>query len=65
MKIKSKWIKNLNVKVDTVKLLEENIGGTVSDINQSSMFFNLSPRIMEINTKINKWDLFKLKKVFA
>ena len=53
------------MRPDTVKLLEENIGGTVSDINQSSMFFNLSPRIMEINTKINKWDLFKLKKVFA
>ena len=63
--IHSKSIKDGNVRPDTVKLLEENIGGTVSDINQSSMFFNLSPRIMEINTKINKWDLFKLKKVFA
>ena len=60
-KIISRWIKDLNVRLDIVKLLEENIGGTVSDINQSSMFFNLSPRIMEINTKINKWGLIKLK----
>ena len=60
-KIHSKLIKDRNVRPDTVKLLEENIGRTVSDINHSSMAFNLSPRIMEINTKINKWDLLKLK----
>ena len=59
--IRSKLIKDRNVRPDTVKLLEENIGRTVSDINHSSMFFILSPRIMEINTKINKWDLLKLK----
>ena len=57
----SKLIKDRNVRPDAVKLLEENIGRTVSDINHSSMFFILSPRIMEINTKINKWDLLKLK----
>ena len=59
--INSKWIKNLNVRLDTIKLLEENIGRTLSDINCSNIFFDLSPRVMEIKTKINKWDLNKLK----
>ena len=57
-KISSKWIKDLTVRPDTIKL-EENIGRTLSDINCSNIFFNLSPRVMEI--KINKWDLIKLK----
>ena len=52
----SKWIKNLNVKAETIKFLEENIGRTLSDINHSKM---ITPRVMEIKTKINKWDLFK------
>ena len=60
-KINSKWIKNLNVRLYTIKLLEENIGRTVSDINCSNIFFDPSPRVMEIKTKINKWDLIKLK----
>ena len=60
-KINSKWIKDLNVKTDTIKLLEENIGRTLFDINRSNIFLDLSPRIMEIKTKINKWDLIKLK----
>ena len=60
-KISSKWIKDLNVRPDTVKLLDENVGRTLSDINHSNIFFNPSPRIMEIKTKINKWGLIKLK----
>ena len=57
----SKWIKELSVRLDTIKLLEENIGRTLSDINCSNIFFDLSSIIMEIKTKINKWDLLKLK----
>ena len=60
-KINSKWIKDLNVRLDTVKLLEENIGRTLFDINRSNILFDPSPRITEIKTKINKWDLMKLK----
>ena len=60
-KINSKWIKDLNVRPDTIKLLEENIGRTLFDINPSKIFFDSPPRIMEIKTKINKWDLKKLK----
>ena len=60
-KINSKWIKDLNVKPDTITLLEENIGKTLFDINHSKILFDASPRVMEIKTKINKWDLIKLK----
>ena len=60
-KINSKWIKNLNVRPDTIKLLEENIGKTVFDINHSKIFFDPPPRVMKIKTKINKWDLINLK----
>ena len=60
-KINSKWIKDLNVRPDTIKLLEGNIGRTLFDINHSKIFFDLPPRVMEINSKINKWDLMKLK----
>ena len=60
-KINSKWIKDLNIRPDAIKLLKENIGRTLFDINHSSIFFDLSPRVMEIKTKINKWDLIKLK----
>ena len=60
-KINSKWIRDLNVRPDTIKLLEENIGRTLFDINHSKLFFDPPPRIMEIKPKINKWDLMKLK----
>ena len=60
-KNKPKWIKDLNVRLETIKLLEENIGKTLSDINHSRILYNPSPRILEIKAKINKWDLIKLK----
>ena len=60
-KIKSKWIKRLNVRPETIKLLEENIGRTLDDINHSKILYNPPPRVMEIKTKINKWGLIKLK----
>ena len=59
-KINSKWIKDLNVRPETMKLLEENIGRT-HDINQRRIFIDPPPRVMEIKTKINKVDLIKLK----
>ena len=60
-KINSKWIKDLNVRPETIKLLEENIGKTLSDINHSRILYDLAPRILEIKAKINKRDLIKLK----
>ena len=60
-KINSKWIRDLNVRLDTIKLLEENIGRTLFDINHSKIFFDPPPRVKEIKTKINKWDLMKLQ----
>ena len=60
-KINSKWIKDLNVRPETIKLLEEDIGKTVSDINDSKILYDPPPRILEIKAKINKWDLMKLK----
>ena len=60
-KIKSKWIKYLNKRPETVKLLEENIGRTLNDINESKILCDPPPKVMEIKTKVNKWDLIKLK----
>ena len=60
-KINSKWIEDLNVRPDAIKLLEESIGRTLHDINYSKILFDPPPREMEIKTKINKWDLMKLK----
>ena len=60
-KINSKWIKDLNVSPETIKLLEESIGRTLSDINQSKTLYDSPPRVMEIKTIVNEWDLIKLK----
>ena len=60
-KINSKWMKDLNVRPETIKLLEENIGRTVDDKNQSKILYDPPPRVMEIKTKVNKGDLIKLK----
>ena len=57
----SKWIKDLNVRLNTIKLLEENIGRTLNDINQSKILYDPPPRVTEIKTKVIKWDLIKLK----
>ena len=58
-KINSKWIKDLNVRPEAIKLLEENIGRTLDDINQSKILYDSPPMVLEI--KINKWDLIKFK----
>ena len=60
IKINSKWIKDLNVRLETINLLEENIGRTFYDINNSKILYDPPPRVMEIKTEINKWDLIKL-----
>ena len=60
-KINSKWIKYLKLRPETIKLLEENIGKTHSDMNHSKILCDPPPRILEIKAKINKWDIMKLK----
>ena len=60
-KINSKWLKDLNVRPETIKLLQKNIGKTFSDIHHSRIFYDPPPRILEIEAKINKWDLIKIK----
>ena len=58
-KINSKWIKDINVRPETIKLLEEN--RTLNDINQSKILYDPSPRVKEIKTEVNKWNLINLK----
>ena len=60
-KINSKWFKDLNVRPETIKLLEENIGKTLSDTNHSRILYDPPPRVMGISAKINKCALIKLK----
>ena len=60
-KINSKQIKDLNIRSENIKLLEEDIGRTLNNINQSKILCDPPPRVMEIKTKVNKWDLIKLK----
>ena len=60
IKINSRWIKNLNVRLDTIKLPRKT-EAELSDINHSNIFLDLFPRVMKIKTKINKWDQIKLK----
>ena len=60
-KINSKWIKDLNLSPETIKLLEENIGKTISDINHSRILYDTPTRILEVKAKLNKWDLIKIK----
>ena len=64
-KINSKWIKDLNVRPETIKLLEESIGRTVSNIYHSRILYDPPLRVMEIKAKISKWDLIKLKSFFT
>ena len=60
-KIHSNWIKDLNIRPETITLLEENIGNTHTDINHSRSLYDPPPRVMEIKAKISKWDLIELK----
>ena len=60
-KINSRWIKDLNIRPETIKLLENSIGRTLFDSNHGKIFFDLSPKAKEINGKILKWDLIKVK----
>ena len=62
-KINSKWIKDIYVRPEIIKLLEENIGRTLSDINHSKILYDPPSRVMEI--KINKWDLIKHKSFYT
>ena len=60
-KINTRWIKDLNISHDTIKVLEENIGWKISDIPHSNIFTVMSPRAKDIKERINKWDLIKIK----
>ena len=62
--INSKWVKDLNVRPETIKCLEENIGRTLFSINCSKIF-DSPPSILEIETRTNKWELIKLKSFYT
>ena len=59
--LNAKWIKDLNVRPETIKLLEDNIGKTLYSIHHSRILYDPSPRILEIKAKLNRWDVIKLK----
>ena len=61
-KINSRWIKDLNISRNTIKVLEENIGRKISDIPRSNILTDTSPKARDIKERINKWDFFKIKK---
>ena len=60
-KINSRWIKDLNISCDTIKVLQENTGRKISDIPHSNIFTNMSPKARDIKERINKFDLIKIK----
>ena len=62
-KINSRWIKDLNISRNTIKVLEENIGRKISDISRSNILTDTSPKARDIKERINKWDLIKIKKL--
>ena len=64
-KINSKWIKDLNLRPETIKLLGENIDRTLININQSKILYDPPPRVTEIKTTVSKWDLIKFKSFFT
>ena len=64
-KINSKWIKDLNIRPETIKLLEENIGRTLYDINHSKILYDQPPRVMEIKTRVKKLEPIKLKSFYT
>ena len=65
LKKNSNWIKDLHIRPETTKLLDENISSTLSDLSLSNIFFDLSPQAMKTKAKINKWDLIKLKSFYT
>ena len=62
-KINSKWMEDLNLRPETIKFLEENLGRTLNDINQSKILYDPPPKVREIRKKESKWDLTKLKSI--
>ena len=64
-KINSKWMKDVNIRPETIKLLEENIGKTLSDIHHSRILYDPPSRILEIKGKLNKWDPIKIKRLWT